>query len=191
MIQIQTLQQQSKKPILWWDMDGTMTEYDYDVYESDDPAITPPLLKRQSHCFLNLKSNTSVLQAFNILYAKSKVERTFYNRILTSIPTGILQAEHTLDKYFWCKNHINHFNPDDFFCISVAKYSAVASDLWQLSEKDILIDDYNPNLINWKKHGGTAIKCVNNINSINPAFDYIKSEWSANDIVRILSKYIK
>lgn len=182
---------EQKKPIFWWDMDGTLTVYDYAMYSSNDPSVTPPFYQRQSHCFLDLEPHSSVLQAYNILYARSKVRKTFYNRVLTSIPVGILQAEHTIDKYFWCENHIRQFDVDDFFCISVPKHSGVASDLWQLTEKDILIDDYNRNLINWKEHGGTAIKCVNNINSVNPLFDYIRTDWSANDIVRVLSNYIK
>ncbi len=33
-----------------------------------------------------------------------------------------------------------------------------------ISKSDYLIDDYNIGLDNWVEHGGSAIKCVNNIN---------------------------
>ena len=33
--------------------------------------------------------------------------------------------------------------------------------------KDILIDDYNPNLYSWMSRGGTAIKYINNVNSVD------------------------
>ena len=41
----------------------------------------------------------------------------------------------------------------------------VRTDLWKLTALDILIDDYNKNLDDWKAHGGTPVKYVNGINS--------------------------
>ena len=34
-----------------------------------------------------------------------------------------------------------------------------------ITRKDILIDDYNPNLYSWMSRGGTAIKYINDFNS--------------------------
>lgn len=34
----------------------------------------------------------------------------------------------------------------------------------KISENDILIDDYNKNLFEWQKAGGTSVKAKNNIN---------------------------
>lgn len=153
-----------KKPIFWFDMDGVLAKYDYDIYAPADGS-TPHYMVRQKHMYRNMEPNPAAMALFNHMYRKSKQHKEYYVRTLTGIPVGLLQAEHTIDKYFWIAGRVKNFDQDDFFCTSVEKHSAVASDLWKLTEHDILIDDYNPNLENWKKSGGTPIKYVNGINS--------------------------
>ena len=56
-----------------------------------------------------------------------------------------------------------------------------------LSKKDVLIDDWNPNLQMWEKHGGTAIKYLNGINSADSwAGLKITEEMTADEIVEML-----
>ena len=48
-----------------------------------------------------------------------------------------------------------------FTSLNVPKSEAIGH---RLTDKDILIDDYNKNLLEWQKAGGTSVKAKNNIN---------------------------
>ena len=48
-----------------------------------------------------------------------------------------------------------------FTSLNVPKSEAIGH---QLTDKDILIDDYNKNLLEWEKAGGSSVKAKNNIN---------------------------
>lgn len=65
-----------------------------------------------------------------------------------------------------------------------------------LTYRDILIDDYNENLENWREMGGLAIKYNNGINSPNvlepnESFNgiHISQNMISNDIVELLSTF--
>ena len=176
---------------VYFDMDGVMAKYDYDLYVPKRENEVPPFLKLGSHVFLYLEPMKNVMEAFNILYKRYKDNPDVRIKVLTSIPVGLLQAEHTLDKYTWCVSNIEEFHTEDFFCTSVKKHNAIADTLWNLTENDILVDDWNANLYNWREHGGYALKLVNEINSVNPDFDYIKSAWDSKRIAESIISLIE
>ncbi len=175
----------------YFDMDGVMAEYDQSLYVASHEGETPPFLIPKSHIFLHLKANGTIMAVFNYLYNKYRYDPTVNFKVLTSIPVGLCQAEHTIDKFTWSKGMVENFDIDDFYCVSVPKHHAVSESLWTLTANDILLDDYNLNLDNWDKHGGTALKCINHINSINPKYDYIDIDWSIGDIVIKIEDIIK
>lgn len=154
----------AKKPIFWFDMDGVLARYDYGLYLPPESGF-PRYLLRQEHMFRNMEPDRTAISLFTDMYGRYLTEKPYYVRTLTGIPRGLLQAEHTIDKYLWMLEKVTGFKQDDFFCVSVEKHSAVATDLWKLTALDILIDDYNKNLDDWKAHGGTPVKYVNGINS--------------------------
>lgn len=182
---------ESQKITIYADMDGVMTKYDYDLYVPRIEGETPPFLQLNRHVFADMEENKNFMIAYNILYNKYRNSELVNVKVLTGIPVGLLQAEHTIDKYGWCDGHIDEFNQEDFFCVSIPKHDAVSSCLWNLTKYDILIDDYPKNLENWRKHGGTAIKCVNGINSVNPDYQYIKTDWSPDRIVQKIESIIQ
>ena len=176
---------------LWVDMDGVMNVYDITLYTSKKAGETPPFLIPRSHVFATLEENPNLMAAFNSLYKEYREDPEVSINVLTSIPVGLLQAEHTLDKFEWCKKHIPDFSPEDFYCVSVPKHAAVIDVLWPLTKDDILIDDYPKNLANWVKRGGTAVKCVNGINSYNELYTCIDTRWQPEEIIRVLKEVIR
>ena len=175
---------------LWFDMDGVMTVYDITLYTSEKAGEVPPFLVPRSHVFATLRDNPNLMEAFNTLYKEYRDDPDVSINVLTSIPVGLLQAEHTLDKYEWCVKNIPDFSKEDFYCVSVPKHDAVIDFLWPLTRDDILIDDYPKNLTNWVRRGGTAVKCVNGINSYNELYTCIDTRWEAEKIVRVLKEAI-
>ena len=175
---------------LWFDMDGVMTVYDYDLYVPGKAGETPLFLQLGSHVFAKLAENEELMQSFNALYEKYRDSEEVAVNVLTSIPVGLLQAEHTLDKYNWCVAHVKDFRAEDFYCVSVPKHDAVIDFLWPLTKDDILVDDYPKNLANWTKRGGTAVKCVNGINSYSELYDCIDTRWPAEKITAALEEII-
>ena len=176
---------------LWFDMDGVMTVYDYDLYVPQKTGDTPPFLRLGSHVFAGLAENEELMKSFNVLYRKYRDSKEVSVNVLTSIPVGLLQAEHTLDKYSWCQSHITDFRASDFYCVSVPKHDAVIDFLWPLTRDDILVDDYPKNLANWTKRGGTAVKCVNGINSYSDLYDCIDTRWPASRITEVMEEILK
>jgi hypothetical protein len=171
---------------LYIDLDGVIAVYDINLFTSE--SGTPPFLQLGSHVFRTLPAYENVLRAVNHIYNKYKGSTEIGIKILTGIPVGLCQVEHTLDKYHWCDCRIDNFDADDLFCISIPKHEAVMESLWELTEDDILLDDYPKNLRNWREHGGTSVKCLNGINSYNPDYDYIETDW---DTERIIEKFEK
>ena len=164
-------------------MDGVLTEYDRSLYETKDGSI-PLFLRHKSHVFKHLKPNVSMVNLYNEL---RNSQHDIHVKILTSIPVGLLQFEHTYDKFIWCKYHLQPFSDDDFFCVSVPKHQAVADSLWPLRRHHLLLDDWNENLYNWQDHGGTAVKCLNGINSYNERFPTLDITWSIPDMMERLT----
>ena len=180
-----------KKPTRWFDQDGVLAFYDYADYTPYGKEALSRYLTKESHMFRHLGTYPNMIRAFELLYAESRHTKDFYTKILTGVLAGFLQAEHTIDKYFWCSQTIKGFCQEDFFCVSVEKHSAVASDIWDLTKHDILIDDYNPNLYHWHDRGGTSVKCINQLNSENPDFPHINVYWKPERIVEELKNIMK
>lgn len=68
------------------------------------------------------------------------------------------------DKIYWLKTHLPELDIDHqiyTFC-NQSKADYIPD---KVKKTDILLDDFNPNLIAWKNAGGTAIKFLNGLNS--------------------------
>lgn len=79
--------------------------------------------------------------------------------ILTAAPK--LMPEHHArianDKFVWACDEFGHINPEDFICVpSMDKKSAYAR-----SYNDILVDDIEKNVLDWRKAGGLAVHFKN------------------------------
>ncbi len=67
------------------------------------------------------------------------------------------------EKQKWLDRYLPNIDKEHriFTSLNVPKSEAIGH---RLTDKDILIDDYNKNLLEWQKAGGTSVKAKNNIN---------------------------
>lgn len=170
-------------PVYYFDMDGVMCVYDRSHYKPAPDNGPPPYLTHGLHMFRDIPENPNVVNAFRLLYGVLPPGRC---KILTSIPAGITQAEHTLDKFDWMALRVPNFRQEDFLCVTVAKHDAVAGPLSRLDAASILVDDWDKNLSNWQANGGTPVKLLNGINSPNRKMYCASAAWSAWDLMQYL-----
>lgn len=183
----------SSIPTLWFDKDGVLAQYDYGIYEAEDGAPAPWLI-RNTHVFRTIEPYENMCEAFRMLYAenceKPLKQRSCNIKVLTGVSAGITLSEHVLDGYMWCKKTLG-LKERDFYACALSKESVPVELRSKLTPMDILLDDYNPNLVKWKNAGGTAIKVLNGINSINRKFPWIHNSPNADYIYSVFQRIIE
>ena len=143
-------------------MDGFIVLYDKSAYIGDNPKY----LNKNEHYFRNLQPDRKALEFVDKLHERCRYtgDEIF---ILTSIAmSGAIFNEHFHDKIMWLHKWLPYIDIDHIL-ISVTSKRDVVEYIHNhnLTKNDILIDDYNKNLIDWTKAGGTAIKYCNGINN--------------------------
>jgi hypothetical protein len=79
---------------------------------------------------------------------------------------GAIFNEHLHDKIFSLDKWVPYIDIDHILISVTSKRDAVEYIMnHELTSNDVLIDDYNKNLNDWRNAGGTAIKYCNGINS--------------------------
>ncbi len=152
------------------DMDGVLVKYDREAYKGDNPRW----LRKNEHYFRDLPPDRKVLEFVDKLY-----ERCRYNEdelyILTTLPmNSAMFNEHFHDKMVFLGKWTPYIDINHILITVTSKRDAIEYiQDHELTEKDILIDDYNKNLKDWASAGGTAVKYCNGINSPN-SFDGLK-----------------
>lgn len=154
----------------YFDMDGVVVEYDRDAYTGDDPLF----MRKNQHYFKDLNPDRKMLEVIDIMHQKSRYTGD-HIYLLTSIPmNGAIFNEHFHDKISWVHRWLPYLDIDDILISVTSKRDTVEYiQNHQLSTKDILIDDYNRNLNDWRKANGISVKYCNGINSPD-SFDGIK-----------------
>ncbi len=148
------------KPTVYWDMDGVMAKYDYDMYLPDkDNKIL--YMVPNAHMYRDMEPDLGAIMIFNSLYAN---ESFCHTKVLTGLGCPYLIAEHLFDKWHWLGQNTDISKEKDFICVTGSKVEAV-NRLRPVTKYDILVDDFNPNLEEWARMGGTPVKYVNGINS--------------------------
>lgn len=187
-------------------MDGVLAKYDYNMYlpgisredvflgkkaltELSNKNAPGKLAKYQipgSHAYRDLPGDPVAIAIFNELYK----DCTKKSKILTGLGCPYLLSEQMLDKLWWAHSHLQDFDNKDFLCTYGSKDEAVTH-LKNLTYTDILIDDYNSNLDNWIKAGGTAIKYVNDINSPRRDLFCLHHDMTAQQNMNRLDDFLK
>lgn len=100
------------------------------------------------------------------------------------------------DKTAWNKKEISPDIPMVYCNFGQSKAEVIESLIGRkLTDKDILIDDYSKNLIDWEEHGGKAVKFLNELNGrgwnghnfVGDSISYDKApEELESDILRII-----
>lgn len=143
------------------DMDGVLALYDRDAYRGNDPLF----LRKNQHYFRNLKPDRKALELVDRLHHNSRYtgDKIY---ILTSLPmNNAIFNEHFHDKIEWLAEWLPYIAIGDILISVTSKRDAVEYiHDHTLTADDILIDDYNKNLVEWRDAGGTAIKYCNGLN---------------------------
>lgn len=148
---------------LYIDMDGTLARFHDEVM----------YLERmyEKGFFENLKPFEHLVEAVNQIMKQDNIELYILSAVISQ-PWCKNEKNKWLDKYLPdidSKHRIftdgvqiskTVVCPDAFFI----RDSQTWKNKIHISEYNILIDDYNKNLTEWKEAGGTAIKAKNNIN---------------------------
>lgn len=160
----------------YFDMDGVITVYEKWAFRGENPIF----MKLGSHYFRTCKPDYKMIETIEVLNQCSNVY------ILTSVSNGFeISKEQVDDKISWLSKYCPFINiPKQFISVnddtSKSKYVS--------SKEDILIDDYNINLLEWKNAGGIAVKYLNGVNSYNSfKSEYVVSkDMSVDEIVNCL-----
>lgn len=152
------------------DMDGVIAQYDRDAYVGDNPRW----LKKNEHYFLNLQPDRKMLEFVDTLHQRCRYtgDDIF---ILTSLPyNGAIFNEQFHDKIAYLNKWFPYIDINHILISVTSKRDAVEYiQNHTLTKNDILIDDFNRNLVDWQNAGGTPVKYCNGIN--NPdSFDGLK-----------------
>ena len=146
----------------YFDMDGVLAVYDREAYKGSDPIW----LRKNEHYFRSCNPDKKILALADRLYRHCQFSGdNLY--ILTSLPiNGAIFNEQFHDKIQWLHKWTPYIDIENILISVTSKRDAVEYiNNHQLTKNDILVDDYNKNLIDWDAAGGTAVKYCNGINS--------------------------
>lgn len=175
---------EKKMKRLFIDMDGTLARF----HEQNN------YLERmyENNFFVMLNAYENFLKAICSIH--NYHDKDIEVHILSSV-SDVEYERMVADKVLWlCGNGLKFdFDRLHFPLIGTSKTSHIKG---AIKETDILIDDYNHNLSEWRMAGGTSIKFVNDINDkgINgPLWDglRVRYDWSSerieDELLRIVS----
>lgn len=173
---------------LFFDMDGVLMLYDENFYKPVDknnrPTIYAPINKFGAHIFLNTEPCMTMIEAVRTLHELSN-DTKINVHILSGVNPTIVMTEHVLDKFVAINDILPELNRDNIHIApSGLKVDYIEKFLNRpINAKDILIDDYPKNLRQWQKHGGTAIKALNDFNTNHNDFNYIDTRDESTIII--------
>lgn len=137
---------------IYIDMDGTLCRF----HDTDHDYIEQMWEKG---FYLNLKPFEEFLQAVSLCIERNP-NTEFY------ILSAVLETEPPFaadEKREWLHKYLPQLSDEQMIFVSAG--SDKSAYIGELDADSILIDDYNKNLNEWRKSGGTAIKFINDINN--------------------------
>jgi 5'(3')-deoxyribonucleotidase len=159
----------------YFDMDGVLAKYNRAAYDGEPPLF----LQKNAHYFGEIEPDQKMIEVMYRLYTMfQNTEHNLY--ILTSLPiTSAIFNEHFHDKISWVQKWLPFIKVQNIYISVTSKRDAIEFIKGTtLDKNEILIDDYNPNLEEWRDAGGIAIKYCNGINSPD-SFDgpIVHQDW--------------
>ena len=149
----------------WIDMDGVLAVYRRKDYKCADPKF----LHLGEHYFRNLKPIEKMVETVANLDKECKKTGKGKVIILTGIHyvNDALLLEHVTDKADWLKQYLPSLDLDTQFLATTGDkgQSAIIFKRAPITADDILVDDFNMNLVSWEDHDGTAVKYLNGNNN--------------------------
>ena len=167
-----------------FDRDGTLYNYDYAWYRDREHPWTDP----ETHVFLQDQIFTGMRDFLNQL-KKNNEEICILSKMPENLPEATLNSM-ALDK-------LTHFASDgvdiwkgNIYFTKLDKAAYFRKLTGRLPDKgDFLFSDYQPELESWKLIGGTAVKVLNGVNSLDHWADkYIDARENGNTIMKAFLK---
>lgn len=174
-----------KNITVWSDQDGCLAEYEPSVYREITSNGKTLFMTPGVHYFRSCNPNIRLIDAYQKLQNDYNIPVYVITNIILD---DELRHEHATDKKEWIHQYMA-FLPEDHFKTTHAKKWEEALNILNrpLTESDILISDYNQDLIPWEDHGGTGIKYLNGLNSADSFTGLrIPDGSSADTIVNII-----
>lgn len=150
----------SMPSMVFFDMDGVLAVYDWDMYLPDDNGV-PPYMQEKRHSFRYCKPDPvaiGLLQRFMSMQVPSF--------ILTAIRSDLPWVYH--DKILWLERAIPEIDPSEQLIVASgdkAQAAMAAAKSRGLDRNMLLLDDFNQNLWDWHRAGGNAVKYLNGVNT--------------------------
>ena len=147
--------------MIYWDMDGVLFKYDYNIYAEDR---IPKWNELGAHTFRHLPRDDYAHSIFSEIAKVMPSDQW----VLTSVfnLSAAVKNEQIIDKLLELSEEYSEFDLCNFIACASEKRNVITKIKgFKLTKADILIDDYNNNLFAWLAAGGTAIKYLNGINS--------------------------
>lgn len=176
----------------WIDMDGVLAQYHRKDYKCADPLF----LHLGGHYFRDLEPIMKMVDTVTRLDIECKKSGKAKVIILTGIHyvTDALLEEHIQDKMYWVQKYLPTIDINTQFMPAEGKKTTIAMlfKRARLTEDDILVDDFNKNLVEWEDHDGTAIKYLNGTNNAKTfPGEKLPRKFSSDDCLEYLNKMIE
>ena len=148
---------------VFFDMDGVLAEYRENCSEYD---------MKQKGYFSSLKPERNMVNALTRLALDSDM-LGIRVCVLTKVYPTVFKYS-VREKLEWRDEYLPELYDSEFIMVNGEELekSEAVSELndCAIDSDCYLIDDYNPNLAEWVKNGGSAVKYVNEINDKNHSF---------------------
>ncbi|MBQ7740246.1 MAG: hypothetical protein IJT65_03325 [Eubacterium sp.] len=148
---------------IFFDMDGVLAEYRKNCTEED--------MKKKGY-FYSLEPEKNMIEALNMLLENGE-ELGVGVCVLTKVYPSEFKYS-VREKLEWRDKYLPELFDSEFVMVNgdeEEKSDVVKALIGAgLDENYILIDDYNPNLAEWRNAGGEVIKFVNKINDSKRSF---------------------
>lgn len=142
------------------DMDGVLAAWRREDYVGDDPVY----LRLDGHHFANLPASLPAI----LLAREISGERSCSLCIASNIkehPETAIGREHLYDKMLWLSKNLPGLDVERVVIAETPKQIAVSAEMGRaLGPNDVLVDDFNDNLVAWRTAGGCAVKWLNGDN---------------------------
>lgn len=155
----------------FFDMDGVLTKYDWAAYLVETRPGVKLYMDENMHYFRTCEPDPAAIGLLASFH-----DAGFPVFILTSVKSTIPWARY--DKIYWIRKHIPWFDCASRFILcdgDKAQMAMARARMAGLSRDMLLFDDFNPNLDDWRRAGGTPVKYLNGVNtpgtSLSPQFD--------------------
>lgn len=146
---------------VFFDMDGVLARYERHAYEKYDPDLPPLYEQEDLHYYRTCEPDSAAIALLEYLTGLG-----IPCWALTSVKPSIPWARY--DKIYWLMKHTRQFDAARRTIIADGDKAQVVKAREKICRLDrgmILLDDFNKNLWDWERAGGTAVKYLNGVNS--------------------------